>query len=284
MADITDQELLDQYLREELSQSDRTLLENRLTRDTILQKQLQELQEVQQGIRLAQLGGLLQQVKEWEQESNNVIEEKFEGEVSDMIRLEKNLSVLEEIRQFDKTTETPSSPIYFLQRYWRAVAASVLLIIGMGWFYWQTVQPTLSEQLLATYFEPYPPIGIQRDHTSMTSEETLRAKEYGYYNTGNYAAAIPTFEQLHQEYQDTLSLYYQGIPLLGNHQYEAAIEKLSIVKNQHTVLESQANWYLFLSYVGKGKTQEIHKMARELNLEKHTSEVKNILEHFALKE
>jgi len=209
MDNTNDKELLDQYLRGELSSIEQLNLEKRLATDISLANQLAELDEVQQGIRLARLASVL-------------------GEVQ----------------------------------------------LGVGWFTFQSSELAMHEKLFEEYFEPYPVIGIKRGSEDI---ESLKVEALNYYSNRNYKKAIPLLKRLQEEYNDSLSLYYYGIALLGDRQFEDAIKSLELVKEQIPNLEIQANWYIFLGHVGKGDVANATKLVDQFDLGNKTNKAKTIL-------
>lgn len=269
-----DKELLDAYLRGELSLAASTSLKERLSNDSSLQQQLQELQDIQEGIRFARLEEIQQAIQGWEQELG-VQENEFEKEVSTMIHLEKNRELLKEIRGFEGEKQIPKTSS--IKPSWWAVAASIVLLIGISWFWVEQSKPTFQEELFIAYFEPYPAIGIQRGNNE---QEDLKIHALNYYTNKDYKKAIPLFQQLYEQHNDTLSLFYCGIAQLGNQQFEASINRLESVRNQIPNLQSQANWYIFLAYIGKGDVNAAQQVATNFDLGKKEKTAGEILEKY----
>ena len=131
-----DIDLLEQYLRGELSVAAIAQLELRLGKETVLAKQLTELKEVQNGIRYAHLATQLEEIRSWEisDEKANGLGADFEQDVTDMIRIEKNRELLGEIQGFEEVEPEKEAVVRGIGRYWWGVAAGVLLLVGVGLF------------------------------------------------------------------------------------------------------------------------------------------------------
>ncbi len=249
MDNTNDKELLDQYLRGELSSVERLNLEKRLATDTFLANQLAELDEVQQGIRLARLASVLGEVQGWEREA--VIQAGgFEQEVSEMVRLEKHRELLGEIRGFEKEAKT--TKVRWVNKYWWGVVAGLTIILAS---YFLIPQKTNAEKLAEAHFTIYPVIGNTRNELA----SDVKKRGFKNYIKGDFKNAIQDLNILATN-GDSLALFYLGISFLGNQQPQEAIEKLNLFRTQYGILREEVNWYLGLSYlyINDTKSAEIY--------------------------
>ena len=266
MDNTNDKELLDQYLRGKLSSVEQLNLEKRLATDISLANQLAELGEVQQGIRLARLASVLEEVQDWEREAT-IQEGGFEGEVSEMIRLEKHRELLGEIRDFEKEEKEQRIKSHQIGWHWWEMAASIALLLGVGWFTFQPSEPTIHEKLFAEYFEPYPAIGNSRGE----SHSEFKESAFENYLVEDYEAAIPKFKFL-SERGDSLSLFYLGVAQLGKKDSRKATQTFLKFQKEFAFFEDEVNWYLGLAYL------------MESDHDKAKSQLKKISNHFKSKQ
>ncbi len=277
-----DIDLLEQYLRGELSGDAIAQLELRLGKEEDLAKQLAELQEVQHGIRYAHLATQLEEIRSWEiaEDSTTGIESGFEEDVADMIRIEKNRELLGEIQGFEEVEGEKEAVVRGIGRYWWGVAAGVLLLLGAGLFLFQSEDELSNDELFAEYFEPYPVVGVKRGQEI----DELKEKAIEQYENQNYEQAIPLLKELYLLEQDTLIQFYYSVALLANLQYEEAIINFEAIKATNNLLEELINWYIFLANLGSGNPQQIDKTSLNLRFGKREKEVLQIIDELTDKE
>lgn len=140
-------------------------------------------------------------------------------------------------------------------RTYLAIAASTLLLVGAGITYYLMSAGANSNSLFVTYFEPYPNIIAPVTRSSETSsyEEVMSL-----YEAGQYAEVIPELTALIQTYPDSLGLvFYRGISYLGVDQPgKAAADFTAVIKADEKPFLEPSYWYLGLSQLKMGKTEE----------------------------
>jgi len=186
MDNTNDKELLDQYLRGKLSSVEQLNLEKRLATDISLANQLADLDEVQQGIRLARLASVLEEVQDWEREA--AIQERIKS--------------------------------HQIGWHWWGMAASIALLLGVAWFTFQPNEPALHEKLFEEYFEPYPAIGIIKSEIGTNIETQQRGLLY--YQNKNYKKAIPLLKKGIEKDRFLENHLYIGISYLESNLIDSA--------------------------------------------------------------
>lgn len=234
MDNLPDTDLLEQYLRGELSKTATTDLETRLQKEKELAIQFAELKELQQGIRYAQLRELLGDMNSWETKEKPLAD--FENDLSDSIRLKRNQGILAEIEGFEEEIKSEEvKKVSVGRRYWLGVAAGVLLLIGTALFLFQPEEQLTNEELFAMYFEPYPANMVKRG-----GEVDSLMMGYVAYESGDYETAIELFEV----HGDTLAQFFLGVSYLAMGEAELAIEQFNDFQNNNLpILKEQVLYY-----------------------------------------
>lgn len=128
-------------------------------------------------------------------------------------------------------------------------AASILLLAAFAFVLYQQFDPGSSDNLLATYFEPYPnlisPLNRAED------PETELAQAMANYERGAYNTAIPELDRLRSTSGDLNVGFYQGVALLATDQYRAALPHFQAIPSSHR-LYWEAHWYQALCQIGRG--------------------------------
>lgn len=127
-----------------------------------------------------------------------------------------------------------------------AIAASILIIGGLGW-YMSFLMSTDLEQLYAEHYEVYPNTvySISRSDTI----QTLQGKAFFAYESENYKEAILLFKELKETNEVTNIDFYLGQSYLKEGQIENATQTFKIVLNRDQDFKEESEWYLVLSYL-----------------------------------
>lgn len=218
-------ELIEAYLRNELSATDQASFESEIQADTELLAEVNRQREIRLGLRALGIQEALQRAREQYESSS--------APASSAVN--------------EPTTVRPLTT----WRYW-AVAASVVVICGIGYY---AYQQTASQQAQLAYTESlrsedvllkgFPPATVP-PQTRTTFLDALQN-----YKAGNYDRAI---DQLRTLPADKQTIPYQnyllGLSYLANKQPANAIPLL--LKAQQTTspaLRQKADWFLALAYV-----------------------------------
>ncbi len=244
--DNTDDLLLEQYLRGELSESEVVALQARLANEPQLASTLNELQNIQDGIRYHRLQEKLTEIQSWEIDIvNEAPNDSFEADVNQAIRFSKQKELLAEIKGFELAeaeVPTPTNSKQQLHRTWWTMAAGIAILLSAAWFLWdgERENAMTNEELFAEYFEPYPANMVKRG-----GEVDSLMMGYLAYESGDYVTAIEIFEVQ----TDTISQFFLGVSYLGIGEVHKAIETLKKYEVVAVVLKDQSLWYRALSHI-----------------------------------
>ena len=129
---------------------------------------------------------------------------------------------------------------------WQAVAAAVLLLVGLASLLWPT------DSAFKQAFEPYPDrLTLRQGEAEAAWQPAMTA-----YQAGDYARAAQQWRQLNQQQPGNEAWYfYQGVAELGAGQPQRAAATLQKVSTS-SLYHLQARWYLALA---RGEAGEINK-------------------------
>ncbi len=137
---------------------------------------------------------------------------------------------------------------------WLMAAASVILILGLGYIIYQTSFNNSPEKLYADNFEPYR--NIIQPVVRGESVDTIEAIAFAAYENGKYYKAINLFNSI--EEKEYLK-FYEAMCFLKLDKTQEAIDLLLPIATSNTNVEDlrfnfkhKANWYLGLAYLKMG--------------------------------
>ncbi|MEM7656631.1 MAG: hypothetical protein AAF399_10920 [Bacteroidota bacterium] len=239
------QELIDRYLREELSEADAQLFaEVRYTPE--FERELRLMEEVRQ----ASIARGRQQLQ------------------TDMAAWEAELAPAVQVIR----------PLWQRSGFLISIAAGISLLLVI--FLWprQAATPE-GAALFAAHFEVYP--DFQSDNTRSEGQEaTLLDYTMEAYRMGEYEAALRGFDSLQS--QEAGLIFYEGVSLLGAGRSEEASETFSKI-NEGSFLPP-ARWYLALAAIQMEEWEVARQRLLEITqAESHPfqKEAEELLQHIA---
>ncbi|MFC3196880.1 tol-pal system YbgF family protein [Parapedobacter deserti] len=197
-----------------------------------------------------ELSAEAQQQLEWLLAHDTAFEEefRFEKEIRDAVIYNERQQLKARFRMLDKQAAKPTRK---LATWWYA-AASILVLIGVAWFFFDR-QPTVdSEKLYAQYMEPYPNVVAPRVRGSLEVDQVM-AEALANYDKQAYAEAAALFEQLYKEAPSNHAALYLAVCRLLLDQPEQAIRLLENEDWADTQVSLPViDWYLGLAYLKAG--------------------------------
>lgn len=176
-------------------------------------------------------------------------------------------SFKEKLNEFHKdipqeTTKNKSSKVLFLKFTKMAVAAAVIVSIGIYWFY----NNSSHNQLYAKYFTPDPGLPTTMSNTDDFDFYDAMVN----YKYGDYKTAILKWEKLQSKKPDNDTInYFLGVANLANNNVENAIPILKKTVNKtNSTFNNDANFYLGLAYLKTNNTKQAIKYLKLNNSEK----------------
>jgi tetratricopeptide (TPR) repeat protein len=139
---------------------------------------------------------------------------------------------------FKSRTKIISLPVKRMR--WRYISAAAAVILAL--FIWRPWKEDLYQQFVSTRMVSVAERGTTSD--SLLTQATLK------FNTGNFAAALPDFEDmLRREPTNAYAQFYFAVALLQDNQTTKARGRLLDLYNSSSPFRYDAAFYLALSYV-----------------------------------
>ena len=137
---------------------------------------------------------------------------------------------------------------------WRnyfAIAASVLVIISLAWWYLLSSAQATPQALFAEHFEPMDNIIYPITRDLIPNQDTpIEKYAYQAYEQGKYASAIQLFESIPTTNRTLNQILYTNIAQMATGQYQPAITSLKQLANESDYeFQANAQWYLALAYL-----------------------------------
>jgi tetratricopeptide (TPR) repeat protein len=230
------QEKIDAYLEGQLSEEDKIAFEKMLSEDSELVAEVEEQKVINLGIAMHDL----QEVKNELVEINEMV-----GQIKKKVKID-----------YDETETNPEKSAQIIslnshrKKYFAAAAILVLLIIPIYFLFLQTPK---TDRLFSQNFEPYPNVITHRGDDVQTDIY----KAMGLYDRGQYEDGLQLFEKIRASSNaDPRITLYTGICYLAESETDKAILLFQKVIKEGLVFNSEANWYLALSFVKNKQLQE----------------------------
>ena len=195
---------------------------------------------------------------------------EFEYDLKRVINKNQNQNLKRKLVGFEKEIEEnnksiPSKPDF---KNW-SIAASIALLIGLGWFAYSTFSGPNYEDLYAANFEAYP--NTVYTITRSDAEQSLERDAFVAYEASNYEKAAAAFLDLKIEGGTSYTDFYLAQSYLHLGKEHEAIEALKSVILNDAQFKAEAHWYLALAYI---------KSKDEVGVK---TTIKNLIENFDYK-
>jgi len=212
-----DIELIEKYLADQLSPAERTQVEERLQQDAQFARRMELIAQTRQAV---------------------------DSEV-DLFREDLD-------KAFEEYQATQKPSISFYQSP-RLIAASILLLLGVGLGYFLLQSSNDPQELYTAYFQvPQENLTVRDDSSNGQLNMALEA-----YNQGNYQQALERFNLvLADSAEDYGVLFYSGICMMMLDQPDASINRLKQVPEAAASYHAPATWYLAMNHLKKNQVQE----------------------------
>ncbi|WP_276165529.1 tetratricopeptide repeat protein [Zobellia alginiliquefaciens] len=174
----------------------------------------------------------------------------FENNLKGVIREKENENLKAKLKGFEKEIES-ATPVRKLPRtYYRkwAMAASIALLVGLGWLGYNNFSGTDYQELYNENFQEYPNTVYAITRGTETNS-SLEREAYVAYETNDNAKAIQLFTELKETYDSENVNFYLAQSYLENNQLPEAISYFAEVAQNDGEFAPQALWYAALSYV-----------------------------------
>lgn len=219
---------IDRYLNDQLSESKKIDFDKRLIEDASFQKEVRLQSEIKEAIH----------------------SDGFQNFRSTLKTIDQGWKEAQSVKR---------RTLFTLNRI--AIAASVALMIGVG-FWWFQDETLSNSDLFAQNFEPYDMVLSQRsykDDLNRTLESAIFA-----YSSGEFETSSELFSSLDSLDQELpLIQFYSCISMMAADQIEPGIDCLKDIKGQHQ-LQQPITWYLALALIKADNNAEARQLLERI--------------------
>ena len=194
----------------------------------------------------------------------------FENELKRVIIKNQNENLKHKLVGFEKeiNVKNKSNPSQRGFKNW-SIAASMALLIGLGWIAYSTFSGPHYDDLYAANFEAYP--NTVYTITRSIDDASLERDAFTAYEAGDHERAVAAFLDLKAEGVTNPTDFYLAQSYMHLGKTKEAIEALNRVISNDMEFKAEANWYLALAYL-KNKDEV-----------KASATLKNLIENFNYK-
>lgn len=192
-------------------------------------------------------------VEEWRQNDSSFAEAAdFQLQLSAALHEQERNNLKQLLQQVEEEFEKPKAKRVNLRGYrWMALAASVIIAIGLWW----VVGNRNENNLYAAHFRPYPNVIAPVTRNVFPGGETLVQKAFFAYENGSYAEADVLFDELFLQSGEYFAKFYQAMSKMGSGNTEAALQIWQ--GNDWPVtpfdMKAAAGWYAALCLLDQNK-------------------------------
>lgn len=235
-------EVIEAYLNNELSAADRALFENEMQADAALQAEVGRQHDIRLGLRALGIERALEQAKS-----------QYKATVA------------------SSDTKTTVRPLVNW-RYW-AAAASVVVVLGLGYYTYQQIDNWQSDIAYAEIVKPDSSDELVKDFSSGTFSPDVRAQlldALTKYKSGKYDQVIAQLTSLPADKQTIYyKNYFLGLSYLANKQPEEAIPLLRKALTSPSVkIRQKSEWFLALAYVKNDQKEKALPILKSISTDK----------------
>lgn len=231
-------ETIERYHNGSMAQEERIAFEEQLSKDA-------DLKVVVEDIKITLLGIETQALKERMDEFHNEIPE-------------------------NRSVETSTPRVRFLSFAKIAIAAGIIIALGMFWL----LNGSTNDRLYSKHFKPDPGLPT----TMSSSDNFVFYDAMVNYKQGDYKTAISKWERLVKKSpsNDTIN-YFLGVAFLADKNAGEAVSYLNkTITNSESVFLEDAHYYLGLAYLKSDRTEDAIQEFQKSNSEKSQEILKDL--------
>ncbi|MBD0852550.1 tetratricopeptide repeat protein [Maribacter arenosus] len=192
---------------------------------------------------------------------------EFENDLKRVIKKNEKENLKHKLIGFEKeiNAKDKNNPSKWTFKNW-SIAASIALLVGLGWIAYNTFSGPDYNKLYATNFEAYP--NTVYTITRSDGDQSLERDAFAAYEASNYEKAVTAFLELKIEGSSTHTDFYLAQSYLYLGKDQEAIEALKSTILNDAEFKAEAHWYLSLAYL------------KSKNKEKAIATLKGLIENF----
>lgn len=184
-------------------------------------------------------------------------EVNFQKNLKKAIALEERAALKTKLQSFETVAESPKSKVKPI-RIWY-VAASVILICGLGFYFTQSTTPALYDE----YYQTYP--NIVAPTVRGENNNNIQSEAFFEYDNGNYQKAEELFSTIYTSEKEDYALFYKALSLLELNKTTDAVtafKTFDLAKNNS--FTPFVKWYLALGYLKENQKENAIPLLQSL--------------------
>ena len=178
--------------------------------------------------------------------------------IKNIIREEVRSKVLQSLKDQEASIETLQiTKTHTTMKKYISIAATLLLIVSLSYFgLFSGTSEVDGSKIFGQYYQAYTNIASGIERGSAVDLTNLKNRAYYAYDLGNYEEAERGLAQLVETEKNADNYFYLGIAHIEMGDIEAAKNDLNVVLNNYSKYTEQAQWYLALTLLKDGSTEE----------------------------
>lgn len=178
--------------------------------------------------------------------------------IKNIIREEVRFKVLQSLKNQEASIETQQiTKTHTTMKKYISIAATLLLVVSLSYFgLFSGTSEVDGPKIFGEYYQAYTNIASGIERGSAVDLTNLKNRAYYAYDLGDYEEAERGLSQLVETEKSAENYFYLGIARIETGDIEAAKNDLNIVLNNYSKYNEQAQWYLALTLLKDGATDE----------------------------
>ena len=237
-----DIEQLEAFWKGNLSEGDRSAVQNRLDTDVLFYQEAAKMHLITEGLEVV-----------------------------------KQRETIKRLKAIDATLP-PIDPPHSMGWLKILIVALVIALAAFGvWYFMIKEEKPEVAAPIAAYFEPYPALGIRMGD----SPDELKKDALVLYAQKEYSKAIPLLNDSFKATQDSILLFYIGVSHLALGQSSEAQAIFEQLQNTESVPQEATLWYLALSYMATKQYEKAKAILKNIQSDKYKAKVQKLLEEIS---
>ncbi|RKR15415.1 tetratricopeptide repeat protein [Maribacter vaceletii] len=183
----------------------------------------------------------------------------FEQSLQKVIQDKEGKALKNKLKDFEADIKQNTKPVIKLNFQKWSIAASIVLLVGIGWLGYNSAFGTNYNTLYEDNFQQYPNT-VYSITRGAEEDNSLERKAFVAYETNDIVSAIELLTALNAKEENSYVDFYLAQAYLNNNEPKKAIPFFKEVIAEKGEFSSEAMWYTALSYL-KLKDKEKAKLA-----------------------
>ena len=264
---MSDLDLIDQYLRGELSEKDQYKVQHRIQSDHLFAKRFEERKLVIEGIRRDSLAEQETYLAEIEMQiSQQGFLDHAEDKLVEGIRHAERKRLKQTLATLESSMPAVQRPtvirrIVTMQTF--RIASAIAVLPVLVWLISSQLSSSPFERLANELFVPYGQSELKRSNGEDPGREA-----YLLYDYGRFKKAIPAFQDLYKREPKPDHLFFQGVCYLAINEPKSALAQFERIGESHQ-LWIPSLWYSAIAYLQMENEKAVRETLKHIQSDRH---------------